>query len=103
MSVQILRNADDTQAALYCGTSDWAFGPVFREYREDWPSGERLDASEVALEFIQWLPMDARQYEAGDLEAKYHEFLAALPGLLRARREAEEAEAEEAVRCRTCA
>ena len=95
MSIQILRNAEDTRAALYCSTTDWAFGPVFSEYREDWPGGECLDASEVALEFTRWLPMDARQYEDADLEAKYHDFLAALPGLLRAGREAEEAEAEE--------
>ena len=95
MSIRILRNAEDTRAALYCSTTDWAFGPVFGEYHEDWPGGERLDASEVALEFIGWLLLDAREYKDANLEAKYHEFMAALPGLLRAEWEAEEAEAEE--------
>lgn len=34
MSVRILVNRDDDQAALYCSTTEWAFGPLFGSEQE---------------------------------------------------------------------
>jgi hypothetical protein len=45
-------------AVLFCSTSQWAFGPVF-------------DSEEDADEFIKWLPRDAREYTADELEHLY--------------------------------
>ena len=67
MGVRILH--DDTQgmAALYCSTSDSAFGPIISK-------GEDHDAQERAEAFLTWLPLDARQYEDADLEMMWSAF-----------------------------
>lgn len=66
MSVMILSNEGDDTACMYCTTSDWAFGPIFRNAAE-------------AQRFIDWLPSDARKYDQDDLEAKVGEFRTLFP------------------------
>lgn len=66
MSVRIL--TDGENAALYCSTSEWAFGPVFSE------DGKR-DAQQVAERFLRWLPSDAREYLDNALTDAYIRFL----------------------------
>lgn len=86
MSVCILAN--DEQAAMYCSTSDVAFGPVFH-------SDHGKDASERIEAFLRWLPQqpairakamendffstgrfDVRMLNGRDLDAAYSEWLA---------------------------
>ena len=55
MSVCIL--SGDTHQALYCSTSDFAFGPIFS-----------IDDDVAA--FLEWLPDDARRYTDAELESK---------------------------------
>lgn len=64
MGLRILHDASGGSAALYCSTTDWAFGPVFHET-------EDAMASEHAECFVQWLPQDARRYTDMELERKY--------------------------------
>ena len=68
MGVRTLR--DGSLAAMYCSTTDTAFGPVF--YEEDGHDAEdRIEA------FIDWLnPIDARHYTEAELRAKYNDFRA---------------------------
>lgn len=58
MGVRIL--ADNAQivkhAAMYCSTSDWAFGPVFYDH-----NGK--DAAERAEAFLRWLPNHSPKQE----------------------------------------
>ena len=58
MSVSILHDREAHVAALYCTTSDTAFGPVFTG---DDPEGQ-------ADHFLGWLPNDPREYPADELE-----------------------------------
>ncbi len=58
MGCRILSDHDSQQAALYCSTSDWAFGPVFTGDREH-------DAVERAEAFLRWIAVTPTwfQYE----------------------------------------
>lgn len=47
MSVRIIHDAADSIAALYCSTSEHAFGPVFHD--------SNGPASEAASAFLGWL------------------------------------------------
>ena len=74
MGVRILyddgrrRNYSGSQAALYCSTSDVAFGPVFTE-------GYDRDADERAEAFLRWLQTDPRRLTDSELQTKYSEWL----------------------------
>lgn len=72
MGVRILSNDETSagnhvsQAALYCSTSDWAFGPVFYGDREH-------DATERAEAFCRWLGMrDPRRLTEHELLIAYN-------------------------------
>ena len=68
MGVRILR--DKTEAAMYCSTSGWAFGPVFDD-RGLHDADERIEA------FLRWLKADPRTFTSDSaLEAKYSAWLA---------------------------
>lgn len=61
MGLRILYDARQDHAALYCSTSDWAFGPVFYGNRE-------IYALERAEAFIRWLPnFSPQEKEIGPL------------------------------------
>ncbi len=79
MGVDIIADAADERACLFCNTTDWAFGPVFHMCEEGmgW-----LGAYEVAERFIKWLPDDPRHYDDAKLRLKQVEFLKELPRLL---------------------
>jgi hypothetical protein len=70
MGVRIL--TDGKQAALYCSTTDWAFGPVFYD-------SDDHDAFERAAAFCDWLRKstgkDPREFQDTHLEQKYSEWL----------------------------
>jgi hypothetical protein len=68
MSVEILANAEDTQAAFFCNTTDWAFGPVMYGLGHN-------SAYETADTFLKWLPDDPRVYGDGTLAAKWSDFI----------------------------
>ena len=89
MGVRILSDRDGKMAALYCSTSDVAFGPVF--YDGDAP--EYKDADERAAAFLRWLEItptwsryenhgvsgihhDARQLTDAGLQLAYSDWLA---------------------------
>ena len=65
MAVRILYDGDHDMAALYCSTTDVAFGPIFTD--EDCHDGE-----ERAEAFLRWLPLDARRYSDFGLLEQYH-------------------------------
>ena len=60
MNVEILEGIDGG-ACLYCSESDWAFGPVMKDYEE------------VEL-FLKFVPDDPRRYSNSALGLKYKEF-----------------------------
>lgn len=66
MSVRLITDGD--HAALYCSTSEWAFGPVFS-------SDGKRDAQQMAERFLRWLPSDAREYLDNALTDAYIRFL----------------------------
>ncbi len=68
MGVRILSDVEHNLAALYCSTTDTAFGPVFY-------GGDGLDADERAERFLKWLPQDARRYLEAELAAHYADWL----------------------------
>ena len=67
MGVRILHDSENDQAALYCSTTDLAFGPVFTD------AGIH-DAHERAEAFLRWLRVDARRLSDAELQARYHEW-----------------------------
>jgi hypothetical protein len=76
MGVRILANDDNSYrdhvglAALYCSTSDWAFGPVFYD-------AEGHSARERAEAFCRWLGnREPRRMSDQELEAAYAEWRA---------------------------
>ena len=70
MGVRILRDVEGSLAALYCSTSDIAFGPVFYD-REDYGASERAES------FLRWLgARDARQFTEVQLLDLYGRWLA---------------------------
>lgn len=92
MGVRILyddgrrRDSSGSQAALYCSTSDVAFGPVFSE-------GHNRDADERAEAFLKFLKADARSYSDRELLDKYSEFLSQEEAIYAAEAKAEADEA----------
>lgn len=62
-------------AVLWCSTTDLAFGPVFYGCGSAGKSAE-----EEAEAFIEWLPLDAREYVASDLADLYAKFREELEG-----------------------
>ena len=69
MGVRILHDRHNSLAALYCSTTDVAFGPVFTD-------GDARDSDERAEAFIKWLRTDARRFTDAALLAKYSVWLA---------------------------
>lgn len=67
MSVRILH--DDGTAALYCSTTEIAFGPLIHDETDH-------DAVERAEAFIRWLPQDARHYDEKALLSLFSEWRA---------------------------
>ena len=68
MGVRVLHN--DDMAALYCSTTDIAFGPVFYD-------DHGHDADERALAFLRWLaPRDARLFTDPQLIDLYSQWRA---------------------------
>ena len=61
MSVQILRDTEDGSKAMYCTTTDWAFGPIFGE-------------DEEPDEFLDWLVTDPRKLTDPQLILKVAEW-----------------------------
>ena len=71
-----------TSACLYCSTSGWAFGPLFR-------GDSRHDAAERAEAFLRWIPpLNPRRMSDDELTRAYRAWLAQEP----AQWEAEETE-----------
>lgn len=69
MGCRILYDKDADMAALYCSTTDVAFGPIFYD------EGEGADA-EAEL-FLKWLRVDPRSFSDGELQSKYSEWVVA--------------------------
>lgn len=55
MGCRILYDSEQNYAALYCSTTDVAFGPLF-------PSWDGRDADERAESFLRWLDSPACPY-----------------------------------------
>ena len=69
MGCRILHDRENNIAALYCSTTDVAFGPVFYD------EGGK-DADERAEAFLRWLPDDPRRYDESELQSRYSAWLA---------------------------
>ena len=69
MGVRILHDERAEIAALFCSTSDWAFGPVF------YNKGDK-DAYERVQAFLDWLKVDPREVREAILQGRYSEWLA---------------------------
>lgn len=65
MGLRILYDTGQDMAAMYDSVTDTAFGPVFYAGEHHEPAEERIQ------KFIDWLPADARVYNARDLENFY--------------------------------
>ncbi len=68
MGCRIMHDREQNIAALYCSTSDIAFGPVFYD-------GDQWEADERAEAFCRWLKVDPRCVDGFELERKYSEWL----------------------------
>jgi hypothetical protein len=62
MGVRILHDKDQERAVLYCSTTDWAFGPMFRDTLE-------RDGVERAGAFLRWLQRGTYTPKPEDLNA----------------------------------
>lgn len=71
MGVRILYDPEAEMAALYCSTTGIAFGQVFYETGDP----HYISARDMADQFIQWLPQDARRYSDTQLAEKHAEFV----------------------------
>jgi len=69
MGCRILHDDDNNRAAMYCSTTERAFGPVFHD------SDNGHDARERAELFCDWVPKDPRVYTDKELTDKFHQFL----------------------------
>jgi hypothetical protein len=68
MGVRIVHDGDN--AALYCSTTEWAFGPLFS-------SDDNHDAEERAQAFCRWLGgREPRRMSDQELAHAYGEWLA---------------------------
>jgi len=67
MGVHIIR--DMSMAAMYCSTTDWAFGPIFTD-SDDYTAEERLES------FLRYLgpACDPRSLDDQELLKKYGEW-----------------------------
>ncbi len=61
MGVRILTDKENGYACLYCSTTEVVFGEIFHEH-------------ENIIEFLDWLPKDARQYTQKELSEKISEW-----------------------------
>lgn len=61
MGCRIMEDRESFQAVLYCSTTMWAFGPIFRTY-------------EHAEDFLKWLGYDPRSLSYPALEKKHSEW-----------------------------
>lgn len=75
MAVEVL--ADGNRAAMYCNTSDHAFGPVFGARLP--VADARIGSKYVALAFVRWCydhaDTDPRRAEYPDIRAEWREWL----------------------------
>lgn len=82
MGVRILHDEEENMAAIYCSTTDFAFGPIFYDgdSHEDLPDDWQVkDASEIALAFLQWYDSsDVRTLSDKDIGERQSEFLNAV-------------------------
>ena len=76
MGLKILEDKDQQMAVLYCSVTMVTFGPVIH------PSGCFLDedgcemsAADIADDFIEWLPIDARKYPLDELSDLWVKFI----------------------------
>ncbi len=69
MGCRILYDKDAEYAALYCSTTERAFGPIFHD------EGEGADAE--AEGFMKWLKRDPRLLTESELSAAYSTWLVA--------------------------
>tara|TARA_B100001287_G_scaffold271350_1_gene271517 strand:+ start:702 stop:956 length:255 start_codon:yes stop_codon:yes gene_type:complete len=60
MAVGYIENKDG-EKALYCTTTMQAFGPILNE-------------DDDVEDFLEWLPIDARNYSDQDLNNKYYDW-----------------------------
>lgn len=74
MGCRILYDKDSEYAALYCSTTERAFGPIFHD------EGEGADAEAEA--FMKWLRTDPRRLDEAALHDKYSEWLVAREGFM---------------------
>lgn len=77
MSVQILHDTRTDAAALFCNTTDWAFGPVFTTPDQAESFLIWLDAGAAARLSVPPIMgtangRDPRQFSDNDLERLYH-------------------------------
>lgn len=69
MGVHTLIDRKNNQAAMFCSTSDWAFGPVFSD-------SDTHDAADRVDSFLRFLKIDPRILDETELEQKYGEWRA---------------------------
>lgn len=69
MGVHTLIDRKNNQAAMFCSTTDWAFGPVFND-SDDHDAADRVDS------FLRFLRVDPRTLADNELESKYAEWRA---------------------------
>ncbi len=69
MGCRIMHDREQNIAALYCSTTDVAFGPVFND-------GDNWEAEERAYAFCRWLNVDPRTFDDGELLGRYSTWLA---------------------------
>jgi hypothetical protein len=69
MGCRIMHDREQNIAALYCSTSDVAFGPLFND-------GDFQDCYERAEAFLRWIIVDPREYDQSQLVGCYSEWLA---------------------------
>jgi hypothetical protein len=70
MGCRIMHDREQNIAALYCSTSDIAFGPLFTDGDNGQDAGERAEA------FCRWLPVDPRGLDGPDLMMRHCDWLA---------------------------
>jgi hypothetical protein len=80
MGVHTLYDSEEGQAVMFCSTSGWAFGPVFKdENAKGVPDDcEMADARQLVDLFLEWLQeREPREMEDKELEHYYGTFMGA--------------------------
>jgi len=80
MGVHTLYDSEEGQAVMFCSTSGWAFGPVFKdEHAKEVPEDcEMLDARALIDIFLFWLQeKNPREMADTELEQHYSTFMTA--------------------------